>query len=491
MSSNGVFHKLRSLTKESLVYGLAHVLTRSVSFLLLPYYSHRMSAGDYGELSLYYLFLAVVQTFYIYGLDIAYLRFYNLTDHGRSKAQVNGNVLLVSLFTSLGISAVMAILSGTVANLLITAPRNPAEVPSNVLICIGILFFDTISTFPFLKLRSDNRPLFFSGQKLVNVGINIVLNIWLIEGLGMGLRGVLWANLISSVITTALLLPNILKLCEFRFDRRLIAEMLRFGLPNVPTYLFVMIVELAGRKAIELFHGVEDAGLYSAGYKLGMFMGVVNAAFRFAWQPFFLKHADDEQAPVLFAKTMTYYVLVATSLMVWLTLFVPPIVKSELPRVGHLIDPAYWSGLVIFPIILAAHIFDGIYANLMVGIYLKKATNKLPVVTGAAALFTLVANILLVPRFGFIAAAWISLGAFVIQAAYLYVRVNGLYPVSYEWRRIATLFLLGGGFTILAAVVPLELWLRIVIGAAFPVSLLLVRFFPANELASLRRLIGA
>lgn len=448
-----------------------------------------MTAGEYGELSLYYLFLAVVQTFYIYGLDIAYLRFYNLKDHGKSKADVNGTVLLASLFSSLVLSGVLAIFSIELGKLLISRPIEPGSIPLNVLLCIGILFFDTISTFPFLKLRSDNRPLVFATQKFINVGINLGLNIVFIEGLDMGLRGVLWANFISSVISTLLLLPDILKLCKFKIDGSLLREMMAFGIPNVPTYLFVMIVELAGRKALEHYRGVEDVGLYSAGYKLGMFMGVVNAAFRFAWQPFFLKHAQDEQAPTLFAKTMTYYILVATTLMVWLTLFIPPLVRMDLPFVGNLIAPAFWAGLTVFPLILAAHIFDGIYANLMVGIYIKKATRKLPLVTGIAALFTVVANILLVPKYGMIASAWISLGAFLIQATALFLTVDKIYPIAYEWGRIATLFVVGGSFTVVAALTPLTLYWRFTLAFAFPLSLFAFRFFPENELRSMRRLI--
>jgi len=445
-----------------------------------------MTAGDYGELTLYFLFLAIVQTFFIYGMDIAYLRFYNLTDHGKSKAQVNGNVLLASLVTSFGLSALLGVFSKGIGSLLILEPLDPTGVTTNVLICIGILFFDTISTFPFLRLRSENRPLAFSAQKLINVGINVALNIWLIGGLNMGLRGVLLANLAASIVTTLLLLPGIVKACEFSFDRKLLREMLVFGLPNIPTYLFVMIVELADRKALEVFRGVEEAGLYSAGYKLGMFMGVVNAAFRFAWQPFFLKHAQDEQAPTIFAKTMTYYVLVASTLMVWLTLFVPPLIKAELPLVGIIIAPSFWAGLSVFPIILAAHIFDGIYANLMVGIYLKKATRRLPLVTGAAALFTIVANLLLIPRYGMMAAAWITLAAFFIQAALLYLMVNRLYPISYEWRRIGIVFLIAGVFTTVAAIAPLTMPLRIAAAIAFPLALYAARFFLVEELKTLR-----
>lgn len=489
MSSKSILGKLRSLTKESLIYGLAHILTRSVTFLLLPYYSYRLSAADYGELSLYYLFLAVAQTFYVYGLDIAYLRFYNLKDHGRTSAQVNGTALLAVALSSSVLCLLGLLFRDSLGSLLIQNPENADDVPIGIVICLGILFFDTIGTFPFLRLRSENKPLSFSAQKIVNVVLNISLNVWMVGSLGLGVLGVLYANLIASFVTCALILPAFLRTCRFRIDRVLFSDLLAFGLPNIPTYLFVMVVELADRKVLELFRGIEEAGLYSSGYKLGMFMGVVNAAFRFAWQPFFLKHANDPQAPRLYARTLTYYVAVASGLLLMLTLAVPPLLKFNFPIVGYLISPSYWSGLVVFPIILAAHIFDGIYANLMVGIYLQKATRKLPFVTGVAAVFTVIANLLLVPTYGMLAAAWVTFFAFVIQALLLYLVVQRIYPIAYEWRRLAILAVITIALTGAAALFELNWSLRILLAVAFPVLLVFLRFFTSDEVAVVRRFV--
>jgi len=488
LSSKSVSQKLRALTKESIIYGFAHVLTRSITFLLLPYYSHRMSAADYGELSLYYLFLAVMYTFYVYGLDIAYLRFYNLRDHGVDKARVTGTTLILALFSSIALSGVLALASGFIGNLLISAPQRPAEVTPSVLLCIGVLFFDTIGTFPFLRLRSENRPLVFAGQKLINVTLTLSLNILFIEQ-GLGLQGILLANLIASAVTALLLLPTLLKSVEWRMDGPLLRQMLAFGLPNIPTYLFVMVVELAGRKAVEVYRGSEEAGLYSAGYKLGMFMGVINAAFRFAWQPFFLKHAEDENAATLFSKVLTYYVFISMTFSVWLTLLAQPILTAELPLIGQIIAPAFWAGFAVFPLVLFAHIFDGIYANMMVGIFLKKATRRLPLVTGAAAAVTIIGNILLVPRYGMLASAWVSLVAFVIQAILLYFVVNRLYPVAYEWRRLFILFVLGAGFMGVTMVTEPSLLARFALAVAFPVALIVSKFFTSDEIRHIRKLL--
>ncbi len=286
------------------------------------------------------------------------------------------------------------------------------------------------------------------------------------------------------------LLPDLLRYFRPVIDKPLIGEMLKFGLPNVPTYFFVMVVELASRKFVEVYRGLDEAGLFSAGYKLGMFMAVVTGAFRFAWQPFFLAHASEADAPRLFARVMTYYLLITTFLFLALSFFIYPLVTSEWPGIGQVLDPRYWPGLAVFPIILLAHIFDGLYANFMVGVYLKKLTHRLPMVTGAAAAITIALNFMLVPRYGMMAAAWITLLAFAVQAALLWYVVRRAYAVPYEWGRvlrlaIAAAAIFGLGQLPALSSTPVRLGLIVM----FPLLLLALGFLDASEKRHLRRIL--
>lgn len=485
-----MFEKLKNLTQASLVYGVGHILTRLVTFLLLPYYSHKISPAEYGEVSLYFLFLAVVQTFFLYGLDIAYLRYFNLAKAEQDRRKITGTTFWAVVLSSTGLTLLIVIGSGVLGKLLIAHPVHPEQTGAMIRLCAGILFFDTLAAFPYLLLRSIGKPIRFTSVKLLNVVVNIGLNIWFVGYLELTTAGVLWANFLSSLLTLVVLLPRIIRSGTFTIDRPLFSEMLHFGLPNIPTYLFVMIVELADRKIIEVYRGIEEAGLYSAGYKLGMFMAVVTAAFRFAWQPFFLSHADDAEARPMFARVLTYYLLVTGILFLGLVYFIDPLIKHNWPGMGPIIDARYWAGLSVFPIILLAHIFDGVYANLMVGIYLKKQTRKLPLVTGSSALFTVVACFLLVPTYGMMAAAWITLAAFILQAGLLFYVVNRIYPVPYEWMRIVKLSLLCAAFVFLGmSVFENSILLRAVLLVLFPLGLTLLKFYDDRELYYIRRLL--
>ncbi|MFZ5432348.1 MAG: oligosaccharide flippase family protein [Calditrichota bacterium] len=483
-----MLEQLKRLTHDSVVYGVGHIATRLITFLLLPYYSFRLTPAEYGELTLYFIFVAVAQTFFVYGLDIAYLRYFTLTKDESKRHVITGTTLIVSLVTSLLLALLIFVTAPTIGSLVVHLPADPAAVPTMIRICAGILLFDTFSTFPFLLLRGTMRPYHFAGIKLLNVAFNVGFNIWFVGSLHWGIAGVLYANLIASGITSLLLLPVYYRRIIWKIDRPLLGEMISFGLPNIPTYLFVMVIELADRKFLELYRGMDEAGLYSAGYKLGMFMAVVTGAFRFAWQPFFLSHADREDAPRLFARVLTYYLLVTGFLFLALTFFIDALVKTRWPGIGNLLAPAYWPGLAVFPIILLAHVFDGVYANLMVGVYLKKMTRRLPVVTGAAAAVTIALNMILIPHYGMMAAAWITLFAFIVEAALLWLVVRNAYVVPYEWLRLLKLtvviavILSAGYIPVLNGALP-----RFVLLLILPVALYIVGFFDERELYHIRK----
>ncbi|MBI5059221.1 polysaccharide biosynthesis C-terminal domain-containing protein [candidate division KSB1 bacterium] len=486
-----MLEKLKGLTKDSLIYGVGHIATRMLTFLLLPYYSHHLSPAEYGEVTLYFIFVGVVQTFYLYGMDIAFLRYYNLTTDRRERGEITGTTVVTSLWTSAGFTLLIFVGAGVIGPLVVFEPVHPETLPTMIRLCAGILFFDTISTFPYLILRGERKPVRFIGVKTFNVAVNLGLNIYLVGARDMSVAGILWANLIASAVTTVIMWPDISRIWIVRVDWRRFREMIAFGLPNIPTFLFVMVTEAAGRKILEVNNGLGEAGLYSAGYKLGMFMAVVTAAFRFAWQPFFLSHAKDEDAPRLFARVMTYYLLVTCALFLFLTYFTGPVLYTQWPGLGYLIAPEFWAGLSVFPIILLAHIFDGVYANLMPGVYINKLTRRLPLVTGAAAALNIGGNLLLIPVYGMLGAAWVTVASFVLQAVLLWLVVRRAYAVPYEWPRLLKLALVTGILAGLAFAPGLgTVGPRVILLLCYIPLLLALRFFDERELSAARRLVG-
>jgi O-antigen/teichoic acid export membrane protein len=266
------------------------------------------------------------------------------------------------------------------------------------------------------------------------------------------------------------------------FNLNLQKDLWKFGLPNVPALFFLYIIEFSGRKVIEVYRGMEEAGLFSAGYKMGMFMAIVTTAFRFAWQPFLLTEAKNEGAERTFARVFTYFYAVTGYLFMIFVMFAVDLVKMKIPGVSaSILDPTYWVGMSVFPLILLAHFFDGLTANFTVGIYIKNKTQIVPLINGAGAIFNLGMNMLVIPRYGMMGAAWVTAGSFLIMTLLLYFYINRHYPIPYEWLRVLKCTIAVGVPVVVYFCYPGGIWWRLILLVSTPVLLVGMKFFYKEE----------
>jgi O-antigen/teichoic acid export membrane protein len=265
--------------------------------------------------------------------------------------------------------------------------------------------------------------------------------------------------------------------------------MFRFGIPYVPSGLALIVMDQIGRFFLDRIKGKEATGLFSASYKLGMFMALIVAAFRFAWQPFFLKRSQQPDAEKVFSRVLTYFLLFTGFVFLVISYFVEDIVAFRFHGIG-VFGGGYEEGLSIVPVILLAYIAYGIYVNLIIGVYVKKKTAYLPIVTGAGALSGIMANLVLVPRWSINGAAWATFIAYAVMAGSLYLFSRVWYPVPYEKSRLlkisATVCLLffAGTYADGIARVPVRLASLIL----FLPVLYAIRFFTDEERRFLRKI---
>jgi O-antigen/teichoic acid export membrane protein len=161
-------------------------------------------------------------------------------------------------------------------------------------------------------------------------------------------------------------------------------------------------------------------------------MMLVVSMYDYAWRPFFLTHANEPNAKQLFAKILTYFALFSSIVVLLVSLYIDDIVKLHIYHGRSIINPAYWSGLGIVPIVLLGYLFNGIFVNLMAGIYIEKKTAHLPYITGIGAIINVLANFLLIPKFGMFGAAWATFFAYAGMAIAIYIVSQKFYPVHYE-----------------------------------------------------------
>ncbi|MBZ0203858.1 MAG: oligosaccharide flippase family protein [Ignavibacteria bacterium] len=422
--------KIKSLSKQTLIYGTSTIIGRFLNFILVPFYTNVFPPSEYGVVAVIFAYIAFLNIVYSLGFEAGYFRFASSVEIGDEKQNFSHPFFTIMLNAAV-LSGIILLFNGTFTG--ITGISNN----SIIIYAAIILFFDAISLVPFAYLRLKNKAKVFASIKLVNICVNVALNLILILVYKMGLEAVFISNLAASIVTFLLLMPIVLKNISFSFNKELFRELRKFSLPYFPAGLAAIIVQVIGYPIMQYLTDVKTVGIYNANYKLGIFMMLIVSMFEYAWRPFFLNNAREPNAKPLFAKVMTIFVGAASVLFIILTFFIDNIVMTPLPFKGHIIGAKYWSGLIIVPLVLFSYLFLGIYTNLMAGIYIEKKTRYLPLITGLGAVLNIIVCFTLIPVTGIMGGAIAALVSYISMAVYMFIIVQKFYPVKYEITRLA------------------------------------------------------
>ncbi len=485
-----MFQAIKRLTGQTLIYGLGHVLTRLVGFVLLPVFTHHLSPDQFGVQNLYYLFIAVMMEVFRLGQDIALLRYYALEKDRRHAKAIFSTIFWGMLLFSTAMAGMIWIWDDFWVRLFLgSAVQTDPWMPYTLHVCAAIVWLDNMSAFPLVVMRVENKPGQFQLAKLTGVFLQVGLTILFLVYMGRGVPGIFEANAISAAVTLLICLPLTVRRLTSAFNWVVLTSCLAFGLPNLPNALFVQVIELADRRILTALRSAAEQGIYSAGYKLGLFLSIVAMGFRYAWQPFFMQVSRQSDAREIYARVLTYFMALTFWLYLLLTAFIEPLATWTIPGIDRaLIAPEYWAGLKVFPVVLLAQVFNGAFAVFMVGVYLERKMYAIPFITGIAAAINVGLNLAFVPRYGMWASAWATVAAYAAMTILLYVYINRIYPIPWEWSRIG--HLLGGGIVIFLISEICRRngidWIGYILAALYPVILLLTRFATASEMERIR-----
>lgn len=430
-----MFDKLKQLSKDTLLYGISTVLGRFLVFFLVPFHTNIFPQAEYGIIGNVYAYFALMNIIYIYGMDAAYLKMASLPEL-KDKKDTFSTPFITIFLTGAFFSILIWLLKPEAAAIMKISGTYEGLVDYFAL----ILLLDALTIIPFNFLRLQNRVIKFSVIRLINVSVNLGLNIILILGFDYGIEAVLIANAIASLVSFLLLTPDIIRNLYPSFDAELLKRFLKFGLPYLPAGLALVAMQVIDRPILEELTDKATLGVYTANYKLGIFMMLFVQMFQFAWQPFFLQHAQDEKAKEIFAKVLTYFTLVGSIILVVLSIFITDIAKLNIAG-RSILGPDFWGGIHIIPIILLAYLFNGFYVNFIAGLYIKEKSTSVPIITGIGAVTNVVSNIILIPMLNITGAAISTLISYVVMATGLFIFSRKIYRVDYEFSKIGRIFL--------------------------------------------------
>jgi O-antigen/teichoic acid export membrane protein len=482
-----MFSQIKRLGADTATYGISTIVGRFLTFLLVPFYTNVLTTSQYGIVANVYSYLAFLNVLYSYGMESAYFRYASSLESGDLKEKFSTPFFSIAATSTLFSGMIVAFATPLTHIFLI------GEGLYRILyFSAGILFFDALVIVPFASLRLARQAKFFAMLKIINIASNVVFNIVSLLWLKWGVEGIFISGLASSALTFLLLLPHIVRSCAWKFSPTLYSALLRFGLPYIPVGLSAMVLQVIDRPMLKAITNDSNVGIYQANYRLGIFMNLATSMFDYAWKPFFLSHAKDEDAKILFARVMTYFLSAMCGIFLILSLFISDLVQIMILG-RHIIHPDYWSGLGVVPVVLLAYVFGGVSIHLNAGIFIEKKTAYLLPTSILGAVSNIVANFFLIPKYGIMGAAYATLIAYALSACALYFVAQKFYRVEYEFGRLLKLaFSVGIVYALFIFVEAQNLStipIRIALCLLWPLILAAMRFFEPEEIDRVKRFI--
>lgn len=438
---------IRSLAKDTAIYGISSIVGRFLNWCLVPLYTITFAPPEYGLVTLIYSVVALVLIILTYGMETGFFRFAN-HERWSDPMEVYSTSLISLGVTSSVFVVLMAIFLRPAA-----AAMECSAHPSFIMMMAVCVAIDAFLAIPFSYLRYTKRPLRFATLRLINIGLNIGLNLFFILLCPVIYRAapatISWfydpsfcigyiflANLIASVANFLMMIPE-LRGFPWRFNRRLWSEMLRYSAPLLvlgvagvmnQTIDKILYPHLAGADAMD------GLGIYGANYKIAIVMVMFIQAFRFAYEPFIFARNKESgnNRNQAYRDAMKYFVLCALLLFMGVMFY--------LDFLRYFISPKYFSGLAVVPVVMMAELFFGIFFNLSLWYKLTDRTVWGMYFSLLGLAVTVVLNIILVPRFGYMGCAWAAFASYGVMMVTSYFVGRAKYPIGYETGRILTYF---------------------------------------------------
>ncbi len=434
---------LKSLAKDTAIYGMSSILGRFLNYLLVPLYTSNISAasGGYGIITNLYAYTALLLVILTYGMETTFFRYANKTNEDPQK--VYSSTLIMVGFTSLLFIVLVSIFLQPISGVM-----GYSDHSSYVWVMAATVSIDAFQCIPFAYLRYKKRPIKFAALKLLFIAFNIALNLLyfvvlpalynsypdIIQHVYSPETGVGYAFYINLVCTASITFFFYKELTGFKytFDKKLAKRMLSYSWP-------ILILGIAGilNQTADfilfpyLYKGGEahqQLGIYGAASKIAMIMAMITQAFRYAYEPFVFGKGNDKDNRETYAIAMKYFII--------FTLLAFLVVMGYINILRHIIGRDYWEGLKVVPIVMAGTIMMGVYFNLSFWYKLIDKTIWGAYFSGIGCFVLVLINIIFVPQYGYMACAWAGFIGYATAMTLSYFVGQKKFPINYPLKSI-------------------------------------------------------
>jgi O-antigen/teichoic acid export membrane protein len=471
-----MLERLKELVRHSAVYGFGSIVARVLGVLLLPLYTRYLTPGDFGLIETLVALSAVLTALVTQAMKSAFFRFYFDSKDERRRLLVVRTAFWYVAAVSTAVLVGGVVLSQPISWILFgTTSHDGLVIAAFVGLWAAMNYEQMTSLF-----RVEQRSGAYVTATLANVAITIAATVLLVVVFEQGPLGVLVGNFTGTLVVYAALLVYSRHALGLQFNRSLYREMNRFGLPLVPSAVALWLTNFSDRFFLVKLSDLHEVGLYSIGVRLASAIVLLLTAFRLAWPAFAYSIDDDREAGRTYSFVLTYVVYVCCWLALALGLLAPWILKLITTK------PFYPAQNVVAPLAFGVAAF-GAYVVVQIGTGRSRQTRSNWLVTGAAAVVDVALNFILIPPYGRMGAAIATVTAYTLLFIAMAWRAQKVFPVPYQWRRVATLAVAAVGLTVLGKVLGGPLALALGLTAAYPLVLALLGFYLPAERKRLRR----
>ena len=432
---------LKSLAKDTAIYGLSSIVGRFLNYLMVPLYTYTLkSCADYGIYNDIYAQTALLLVILTFGMETTFFRFIN-KEEGDKMSVYSTTLMMVG-----GVCLTFALLVLAFINPIASLLDYPNHKWYVGMMCL-VVAQDAFQAIPFAYLRYKHRPYKFAGLKLLFIFLSLGLNLvayWLMPKIDPS-----WEIHIGYAFAINLICTTIISLCliselvgfKWKFDLHKCKEMLRYSWPLLVLGIAGILNQVAGQimlpRILDPQEGRTQLGIYGACIKIAMIMALITQAFRFAYEPIVFGSAKDKNNKELYAQAMKYFImftlLAFLCVMAWIDIF------------QYIVGAQYREGLAIVPIVMAAEIMMGIYFNLSFWYKLIDKTIWGACFSGIGCAVLIIVNLIFVPKIGYMACAWAGFAGYGTAMVLSYLVGQKYYPIKYPLRDIAL-------YTVVAAI---------------------------------------
>ena len=463
--------ELKSVVKDTAIYGLSSIIGRFLNYLLVPLYTAVLPAGSggYGVVTNIYAYVGLILVILTFGMETTFFRFAN--KEGEKPLVVYSTTLIIVGTISLFF---LCMVLGFLPQ--ISQAMGYAAHPEYIGIMGACVALDAFLAIPFAWLRYQKRPIKFAALNLLFIFLNIVTNllyflvlpklyplypdvIGLFYNPGVGVGYIFGLNLVCKAAIVAFFIPELTGF-KYILDVALMKRMLRYSWPILVLGIAGILNQTADKIIFPLVYcdiqeGQVQLGIYGACVKIAMIMAMITQAFRYAYEPFVFGKSKDQDSKTTYAKGMKFFII--------FTLLAFLCVMAWLDALKYIIAPGYWDGLRVVPIVMAAEIMMGIYFNLSFWYKLIDKTIWGAWFSLAGCAVLLIINFVFIPRYGYMACAWGGFAGYGTSMILSYFIGQKKNPINYPMRSIMTYIALTLLLTLVMVYIPenWNIWARL------------------------------